>query len=79
MKTINDLRKQLKPLGFNVRTKALSWGTHAEYFRIADHKTVPTIFTHETLAEWKPFLDWRKENRVALQEIRRVTGVIGLV
>ena len=69
MKTINEVRKAIKPLGFSVKTKSLSWGQHATYFRINDKKELPTIFTSETIKEWQQLIDWRKENNESLKAI----------
>ena len=69
METINEVRKAIKPLGFNIKIKSLSWGQHATYFRIIDKKEMPSIFTSDTLPEWKPIIEWRKENRELLKAI----------
>ena len=69
MEIINEIRKAIKPLGFNVKTKSLSWGQHATYFRIKDKKELPTIFTSETIKEWQQLIDWRKENNESLKAI----------
>lgn len=31
MKTLNDIRKALKPLGYNVKTKTYSFGRHMSF------------------------------------------------
>ena len=80
MNTLNDLRKIIKPLGFTVKTRSLSWGQHATYVRLVDKAELTgNVFTPETLAQWKPILDFRRDNRAALQSLREATGVIGLL
>ena len=80
MNTLNDLRRIIKPLGFNVKTRSLSWRQHATYVRLADKAELTgNVFTPETLAQWKPILDFRRDNRAALQSLREATGVIGLL
>ena len=69
MKTIPEIRRAIKPQGYNVKTKALSWGQHATYFRTSDKKELPTIFTKETHGEWLPLISWIKTNREALLKI----------
>ena len=80
MKTISELRKAIKPLGFTVKIRSLSWGPHATYIRISDKAELTSnVFTPESLAGWKPILDFRRDNRAALQALRESTGTYGLV
>ena len=80
MKTISELRKAIKPLGFTVKIRSLSWGPHATYIRISDKAELTNnVFTPESLAGWKPILDFRRDNRAALQALRESTGTYGLV
>ena len=79
MKTLAELRKQLKPLGFTVSTQSLSYGTHATYKHIATKESLTFgVFTPEKLAKWKPLLDWREENTQALKELRAELEIYGL-
>ena len=49
--TLADLRRALKPLGYGLRTKRLSWGPHATFERLSDgHGLTYDVFTPETLA-----------------------------
>jgi hypothetical protein len=77
--TLADLRKAIKPLGFKVKTKSLSWGQHATYARISDGVELNgNVFTPETFAEWKPLFDFFKENTEQIKNLREATGIIGL-
>ena len=80
MKTISELRKAIKPLGFTVKIRSLSWRPHATYIRISDKAELTSnVFTPESLAGWKPIMDFRRDNKAALQALRESTGVYGLV
>jgi hypothetical protein len=80
MNTIAELRKALKPLGYGIKTKSLSWGPHATYFRIHDKvELTGNVFTPETLAEWLPLFDWIRKNVETLRDLRQKTGTVGLL
>ena len=80
MKTISELRKAIKPLGFTVKIRSLSWGPHATYIRMSDKAELTSkVFTPESLAGWKPIMDFRRDNKAALQALRESTGTYGLV
>ena len=79
MKTIAELRKAIKPLGFKVKTKQLSWGPHATYVHIASGQELTfNVFTPELLERWKPLFDWRDAHGDALNDLYTNTGVVGL-
>jgi hypothetical protein len=79
LESLADIRKSLKPLGFTVKTKKLSWGRHATYVRISDKAEMPMMFTAETLEEWKPLIAWRKDYRDDLKQVRNNEDCLGLV
>lgn len=79
MKTIPELRKHLKAIGYNIKTKSLSFGTHASYFKIRTGKEYPSIFTHETLKEWQVLRSFLDDNLNELKELKKSTGIIGLI
>lgn len=79
MQTINELRKALKPLGFTVKTKAYSHGTHATYESLDGNKLTYDVFTQETMPIWKKLFIWKEEHRNALKALRENTGIIGLL
>lgn len=79
LNTISDIRKAIKPLGFNIKTKQYSYGIHAAWFRLEDKRELPTIFTEATLAEWQPLLDWRKEHKEELTAIKNSGLIYGLI
>lgn len=77
MKTLSDVRKQLKRIGFKVKTETLSWGRHATYENELGEK-MPSIFSKETLAHWQPLIDFRKANQETLKAIGKAEGIIAL-
>lgn len=77
METLTDVRKELKALGYGVKTKSVSWGRAATYTK--DGVNMPSIFTHETLPIWKPLIDWRKDNREQLKIVRNNEDCTGLI
>lgn len=79
MNTINDIRKAIKPIGFKVKTQSLSWGRHATYIHIDSGQELSfNVFTPDTLARWKPLIDWIKTNNNALEQIRESSDIRGL-
>ncbi len=80
MKTLNDIRTAIKPLGFNVKTKSFSWGKSAIYVHAETGQELNfNVFTPETLARWLPLTTWRSLNKDALKGVRENTGIIGLI
>lgn len=78
--TLTQLRKELKARGFNVRTKSYSHGPHAEYFRLSDKKTLPSVFYgREHLEEWQELLSFLGEIQHDLIELKKAEGIYGLI
>ena len=71
MRTITDLRKALKAIGFGVRTKTNSFGKSATYYHVETGRELKSnVFTAETLLFWKPLFDFRKDNADGLNIVR---------
>jgi hypothetical protein len=79
MKTINELRKQLKVIGFTVKTKSYSHGTHATYESLDGNKLTYNVFTQDTFPIWKKLFDWKEQHKKELKLLRENTGIIGLL
>lgn len=80
MKTIADVRKALKPLGYTVKTQSFSFGRSATYKHIASGSELTgNVFTVETRDKWIALFDWRKANRETLLAIRESEDCSGLV
>jgi hypothetical protein len=56
---LSDARKELKNLGFNLRTERLGWGPHATITNSNRNEDLPTIFTEETRSMWLPAIEWK--------------------
>jgi hypothetical protein len=78
MNSLNELRKELKAIGYNVRTKTYSWGQSVRYFQISDGRELPTIFTKESLEHWQPLLKFLRDNTARLKELNKRTKIYGL-
>ena len=80
MQTINDVRKAIKPLGFGLKTKSMSWGKAATYTHLASGAELTgNVFTAETREKWIALFDWRKANREALDVVRKSEVCSGLL
>jgi len=80
MKTLSELRKELKAIGYKVKTKSMSYGRHATFVHIAsDTELTFNVFTAETLETWKPLFDFKKANKESLDIIRKAEQIYGLI
>ena len=66
---LKELRKQLRKIGYRVKTQSLSFGRCATYTDNTGRE-LPSIFSPETLSDWKPLLDFLRATTAA--------GYIGL-
>jgi len=71
MRTVNDIRKALKPLGYNVRTKTFSFGRSMHFINNSTKERYPSIFTTAELEEWKPLIDWLNDNVEEINAIKK--------
>ena len=73
--TVIELRKKLKPWGFTVRTKALSFGISGTIVRLSDKQTMPSMFpSAEDRNEWLPALKAIENIRIIDAYGDRVSG-----
>lgn len=63
--TVSEARKELKKLGFNLRTKTFSWGPNAIITNEDRSEDMPSIFTEETRLEWLPAIEWKHKRKLA--------------
>lgn len=79
MNNISELRRELKTIGYNIKTKSNSMGTFATYIRIeSGEKLTGNVFTLETLKNWKPLFDWIRQHNDEISKLRNETGIYGL-
>ena len=77
--TVPELRKELKKIGFNVKTMQLSWGPHANYFNL-EGKELPSLFhAGNPIEPWQPLYDFIDGHADELRKIREVHNVYGLL
>ena len=55
---LKEARKQLRELGFKIKTERLTWGRHATIVD-SDGRALPSLLTREDRAKWQPAIDWR--------------------
>lgn len=80
MDTIHDIRKALKPLGFNIKTKTFTHGTHAEFIHMETGQVLSgNVFSKESVAVWRPLFVWRTEKQNELRNIQSHRNCYGLV
>lgn len=80
IQNLKDLRAAIRPLGYGIKTKRLSWGPHATFFLLADesHALTYDVFTPELLRLWTPLFDFLREHSEAIGRIRKIEGIYGL-
>lgn len=54
---LKEIRKDLKKMGFKVKTKQMSWGTQASFLN-SSGREMPTMFTVKSREEWIPLIDY---------------------
>lgn len=60
---LHVLRKELKPLGFTVRTKVFSFGRYATFRHVETGEDLTfNVFTSDQLERWQPLFDWGRQN-----------------
>lgn len=79
MKSLSDLRKALKPLGFRVKTAGLSWGRHATYGHTASGDWLTyNVFSQEQAERWAPLFNFIREHRDAIKAVAEAEDLKGL-
>ncbi len=77
--TINELRKELKAIGFKVKLERMSFGRVATFTNL-DGKSLPSIFfSLEDREPWQPLIDYRINNDSRLKELREADLIGGLL
>ena len=72
--TVNELRKKLKSIGFNLKIETFSFGKHGSVIRNDTKETMPTMFTEESKKEWQPAIDMIQSITVIDSHGDRVCG-----
>jgi hypothetical protein len=67
---LTELRKELKVIGYKVKTTTLSFGKHATYTDMTGEE-LPTMFRGEAeIAIWSTLINYLKDNDRRLLELR---------
>jgi len=70
MKNLSDLRKELKSIGFGVRTKTMYIGRVATYYHIATGKKLCfNVFSTSQLEFWGPLFKFQRDN---VEDIKKI-------
>lgn len=66
---LSELRKELKAIGYKVKTETLSYGKHATFTDMAG-TALPTMFCGEAhLKQWIVLIDYLKANKERLIDL----------
>lgn len=76
--TIDELRKELKGLGYKVKLTSMSWGRAATYTDL-EGKEMPSIATKEVWDKWQTLNGYRLNNADRLKELGINEGITGLI
>lgn len=72
MENLSDVRRELKAIGFKVKTETFSWGRSATYTDLLKNNR-PTVYYGDigvnSLAYWKPLNDFILANKSDLETI----------
>jgi len=75
---LTELRKELKAIGFKVKTESLSFGKYAT-FTDMNGKSLPSIFFGEEHRQvWLPLIEYRTNNNARLVELTKSDYICGL-
>jgi len=80
MENLTELRRELRKIGFGVKTKTFSFGKSATYYHIATGKQLKSnVYSADDLIFWKVLFDFRKANNADLKVIRVNDDCTGLI
>lgn len=77
---INQVKRELKELGYKISLKTMSWGVHATFVHSASKDRLDyNVFTGEQLSRWKPLFMYQQSNAEKLSLVRQESGIYGLM
>lgn len=81
MKTLAQLRKELKKIGFTVKTETLSWGRHASFIHIESGCRISRggVYSKEQAEAFQAFHDFKEKHLEDFKTIKEAEGIVGLV
>lgn len=79
--TLNQLSKELKKIGFTVKTETLFWRRHASIVHLESGLRVSEggIYTKEQAEAFQAFHEFKEKHLQDFKDIEESEGIIGLV
>jgi hypothetical protein len=79
--TLNQLRKELKKIGFTVKTETLSWGRHASIIHLESGLRVSKggVYSKEQAEAFQPFHEFKEKHLQDFKDVKESEGIYGLV
>ncbi len=79
IKSLSDLRKELKELGFKIKTERMSWGRHATYVHTATGEGFMfNVCDKQTFDRWAPLCKFLRDHRDEVIALKETEGLFGL-
>ena len=75
---LSELRKELKAIGFKVKTESLSFGKYAIFTNMNGDKMPSIYFGEEHRQQWLPLIEYRTNNHNRLAELTKSDYITGL-
>lgn len=77
--TLASIRKDLRKIGYKVKTESLSWGRHATFTDAEGYSYPSLFFSDEDRKKWQPLRDYLDTHVEELREIKKHEGIYGLL
>ena len=78
---LNQLRKELKKIGFKLKTETLSWGRHASIIHEESGLRVSKggVYSKEQAESFQVFHEFKEKHLQDFKDIKESEGLVGLV
>jgi len=76
---IYQLRKELRAIGFKVKTESLSWGKHATFTDMEGNDYPSLFFSDAERNKWNPLRHHLDTHREELCSVKEEEGIMGLM
>jgi hypothetical protein len=79
--TLNQLRKELKKIGFKLKIETLSWGRHANIIHEESGLRVCSagVYSKEQAESFQVFHEFKEKHLQHFKDIKESEGIVGLV
>jgi len=68
---LNELRKELKIIGFKLKVKTMSWGAHITFYNNSGEQRPQLYHSQEQLDKWVPLNNWLSTHQSDLDELKK--------